>query len=150
MTDTIKIAGPVGNPLALDNEKTRQRGERPLGLNAVGRPYGENYDPNYKMRHKPSYGHLRQPYGPSMRFVGDPPKTDERRRRRRQPQLAPLLDQSNDALAQCGDRIKALRDIENKLRALRQAMRRDIEKAERETRRAISLHQGDHHGHAKV
>lgn len=25
----------------------------PLGLNAVGKPYGENYDPNYKMKYRP-------------------------------------------------------------------------------------------------
>jgi len=58
----------------------------PLGLNAVGKPFSE-----------PSYAHLRQPYGFSMRFVGDPPpKADNGRRyRRRQPPPAPLLDESS-------------------------------------------------------
>jgi hypothetical protein len=48
----------------------------PLGLNAVGKPYGANYDPAYRLRHKPSYGHLRAPYPSTMQFVGDPPRTD--------------------------------------------------------------------------
>jgi hypothetical protein len=43
------------------------------GLNAVGKPFGANYDPNYRMQHKPSYGHLRVPYPTTMRFVDDPP-----------------------------------------------------------------------------
>jgi hypothetical protein len=55
---------------------SRQRVEKPLGLNAVGKPYGANYDPHYKMNHKPSYGHLRWPYPTTMRFVGDHPNYD--------------------------------------------------------------------------
>src|SRR5262245_40519497 len=44
--------------------------------NAVGKPYGANYDPNHRMNHKPSYGHLCAPYPTTMRFVGDPPNHD--------------------------------------------------------------------------
>jgi hypothetical protein len=43
---------------------------RSLGLNAIGKPYGANYDPNYRMNHKPSYGHLRWPYL-RVKFVGE-------------------------------------------------------------------------------
>src|SRR5215467_15961595 len=105
------------------------------GLNAVGKPYGANYDPKYKLRYKPNYGHLRAPYGPDMRFVGDPPKTAEDRRFR-YPQLRPLplLDsESSDALAQRRerDRLKTLRDIKSKLHALSEAIVRHIEKVER-------------------
>jgi hypothetical protein len=73
---------------------SRQRIEKPLGLNAVGKPYGENFDPYYKMKYKPSYAHLRHPYGFSMRFVGDPPSKADNgmRRRRRQSPPVPLLD----------------------------------------------------------
>ncbi|HMF27529.1 MAG TPA: hypothetical protein VKE42_02090, partial [Candidatus Cybelea sp.] len=39
-------------------------------LNAVGKPYGANYDSNYKMRHKPtSIKRLYAPYGQGMQFV---------------------------------------------------------------------------------
>jgi len=48
----------------------------PLGLNAVGKPFSANYDPNYRLKHKPSYGHLRWPYPATMRFVDDPPNYD--------------------------------------------------------------------------
>jgi hypothetical protein len=47
-----------------------------LGLNAVGKPFSPQYDPNYRMNYKPSYGHLRWPYPTTMRFVDDPPRTD--------------------------------------------------------------------------
>jgi hypothetical protein len=47
-----------------------------MKLNAVGKPYGANYDPNYRLKYKPSYGHLRYPYPFTMRFVGDPPNYD--------------------------------------------------------------------------
>lgn len=43
----------------------------PLGLNAVGKPFSPQYDPNYRLRHKPSYGHLRLPYPTSMQWVED-------------------------------------------------------------------------------
>ena len=55
----------------MTNKQTRS-----LGLNAVGKPYGANYDQNYRMRHKPSYAHLRWPYPFTMQFVGDPPNYD--------------------------------------------------------------------------
>ena len=32
--------------------KPRLRVAAPLGLNAVGKPYGANFDPNYKMRYR--------------------------------------------------------------------------------------------------
>jgi hypothetical protein len=62
------------------------------GLNAVGKPYGANYDPNYKMKHKPSYGHLRGSYGPNMKFVGEPSKGVTPRTRIPRPKPTPLLD----------------------------------------------------------
>jgi hypothetical protein len=48
----------------------------PYKLNAIGKPYSANYSPNYRMNHRPSYGHLRAPYPTTMRFVGDPPNYD--------------------------------------------------------------------------
>jgi hypothetical protein len=51
--------------------KPRPKHKKLLGLNAVGKPYSPQYDPNYKLRYRPSYGHLRWPYPSSMRFVGD-------------------------------------------------------------------------------
>jgi len=43
------------------------------------------------VRHKVSYAHLRAPYGPEMRFVGDEPAVNGKSHRRRQPRPAPLL-----------------------------------------------------------
>jgi hypothetical protein len=54
----------------------RHRVEKPLGLNAVGKPYSASYDPKYRLKYKPSYGHLRWPYPTTMRFVGDHPNYD--------------------------------------------------------------------------
>jgi hypothetical protein len=51
----------------------RKASEELLGLNAIGKPYSTSYDPNYRLKHKPSSAHLRWPYPTSMRFVGDPP-----------------------------------------------------------------------------
>ena len=31
---------------------------RANGLNALGKPYSASFDPNYRMKHKPSYAHL--------------------------------------------------------------------------------------------
>ena len=63
---------------------TQKRASRPRAkktdgapkLNAVGKPYSPQYDPNYKLRHKPSRAHLRWPYPSTMRFVGDKPPKD--------------------------------------------------------------------------
>jgi hypothetical protein len=113
----------------------RQRNEKPLGLNAVGKPYGANYDPNYKLSGvygKPA--RLSAPYSREMRFVGDPPRTVKHRRQRKLPPPAPLLDgqlESNDAL-NVAVVAKLLRDIENKLRTLRKAMLDSVEKAGRD------------------
>jgi hypothetical protein len=76
--------------------KTHQHNGKPLGLNAVGKPYGANYDPNYRMNHKPSYGHLRSPYRPGMKFVGEPPIADNPRLHVRRPRPAPLFDNRVD------------------------------------------------------
>src|SRR5215471_11459004 len=87
----IKAAGyRVTKPHAARKKSNGQT--QPPALNAVGKPFGANYDPNYRMNYKPGYGHLRAPYGPSMRFVGDPPKTDEGRKHGRRSPSAPLLD----------------------------------------------------------
>jgi hypothetical protein len=80
------------NVLVRRNSKPRPCIEAPLGLNAIGKPYGANYDPSYKLRHKPSYGHLRAPYPTTMRFVGDPPRADAPRTLRlKRLQPVPLL-----------------------------------------------------------
>src|SRR5262245_33205452 len=71
--------------------KTNNKATTPLGLNAVGKPYSENYDPHYRMNYRPSYGHLRSPYPATMKFIGDPPKTGEGRVRIRLSRPAPLL-----------------------------------------------------------
>jgi hypothetical protein len=52
------------------------RGMSDLKMNAVGKPYSANYDPRYRLKYKPSYGHLRAPYPTTMRFVDDPPNYD--------------------------------------------------------------------------
>jgi hypothetical protein len=51
--------------------RVSKRRQRPtaVGLNAIGKPYGDNYDPNYRMKYRPSMAHLFRPYGPGMRFV---------------------------------------------------------------------------------
>jgi hypothetical protein len=105
----------------------------PLGLNAVGKPYGASYDPDYKMKYKPSYAHLRHPYGFSMRFVGDPPpKADNGRRpRRRQPPPAPLLDETS-ALQ------KQLLDAQDRLY---QTQRQIVRKIDSAIKKADDLHQ---------
>jgi hypothetical protein len=56
-----------------------------VSLNAVGKPCGANYDPNYKMKPAPTkISRLRKPYN----FVDE----QNPRRRRRRPKPAPLLD----------------------------------------------------------
>jgi hypothetical protein len=63
-------------------------------LNAVGRPYGANYDPDHKMNYKgPGPARLRAPYNYKyMRFVGDPPAAEPKRyERKRKSPPAPLL-----------------------------------------------------------
>lgn len=37
------------------------------GLNAVGKPFSPQYDPRYRMKHKPTTAHLFKPYGDSFR-----------------------------------------------------------------------------------
>jgi hypothetical protein len=105
----------------------------PLGLNAVGKPYSTSYDPAYKMKYKPSYGHLRHPYGFSMRFVGDPPPKagNGTRRRRRQPPPAPLLDETS-ALR------KQLLDAQDHLHQVQRRIAREIDRA---IKKAGDLHQ---------
>ena len=105
----------------------------PLGLNAVGKPYSTSYDPAYKMKYKPSYGHLRHPYGFSMRFVGDPPPKagNGTRRRRRQPPPAPLLDETS-ALR------KQLIDAQDRLY---QTQRQIVRRIDRAIKKASDLHQ---------
>jgi hypothetical protein len=62
-------------------------------LNAIGKPFGANYDPAYRLRHKPSYGHLRAPYPATMKFVGEESKAvNPRKRNTRRPKPVPLLD----------------------------------------------------------
>lgn len=56
---------------------TRPRGavdRATLGLNAIGKPYGANFDPNYRIRTPlTSIRRLSAPYSGNMRFVPDPP-----------------------------------------------------------------------------
>jgi hypothetical protein len=49
----VKAAGyPVTKPKAQAERRT---------LNAIGRPYGANYDPNYRMRYRTSLAFLLKP-----------------------------------------------------------------------------------------
>lgn len=50
------------------------KAERPA-LNAIGKPYSPQFDPNYRMKHKPTTAHLFKPYGRWMKFVTDRPVT---------------------------------------------------------------------------
>jgi hypothetical protein len=65
-------------------------------LNAVGKPFGANYNSNYKIRKGAltSIKRLYAPYGPGM-FERDQSAIDggRRRKRRRKPRPAPLLEQ---------------------------------------------------------
>jgi hypothetical protein len=46
-------------------------------LNAVGKPYSPSYDPNYRLKYKPSNSRrLYWPYPTAMRFVDDPSTYD--------------------------------------------------------------------------
>jgi len=109
------------------------------GLNAIGKPYGENYDPHYKLRYGGSKpGRLYAPYGSDMRFVGDPPKSEQDRRRERRQRHrqklppAPLfgLPEPDGALDMMAAS-KLLRAIEKQVNALRRAMLEAVEKSER-------------------
>jgi hypothetical protein len=104
LSDSVDHASPAGG--AHDSVKATEhhagkprlskpkvKAAAPLGLNAVGKPFSPQYDPNYRLRYKPSYGHLRLPYPTTMRFVGDPPRKAERiRGHRRKSAPAPLFD----------------------------------------------------------
>jgi hypothetical protein len=65
---------------------------RPLGLNAVGKPYGPGFDPAYRMKHIVSTAHLRSVYA-RIKFVGEPERSDIWRlhpeRKLPEPQLKP-------------------------------------------------------------
>jgi hypothetical protein len=99
-------------------------------LNAIGRPFSPSYDPGYKMKYKPSYAHLHWPYGPEMRFVGDPPEARERRRRFPRPKPAPLLEPISGDAEKLAAARKLLRDVDNMLHSLILAISRTVEKAE--------------------
>jgi hypothetical protein len=124
---------------ALDEALAAACGERemkptaPLGLNVIGKPFSPNYDPTYRMKYKPSYAHLRHPYGFSMRFVGDPPPKAENRHRprRRQPPPAPLLDETSMLR-------KQLLDAQDRLHQVQRRITREIDRA---IKKADGLHQ---------
>jgi DNA-binding transcriptional regulator YdaS (Cro superfamily) len=105
----LETAGYRVKPRAARKKSNGQT--QPPALNAIGKPFGTNYDPNYRMNYRPSYGHLRAPYGPSMRFVGDPPKTDEGRKYGRRSPSAPLLDGQSGGSARNIRNWKDLPDI---------------------------------------
>jgi hypothetical protein len=96
---------------------SQRENKRPL-LNAVGKPYGENYDPHYKLRHKPRTGHLRHPYPSTMKFVGD---GSVKINGRGPPAPVPLLDgqEACDAFARRNNQLKSLREVEKTLQELR-------------------------------
>jgi len=53
--------------------KPRPKVSAPSGPNAIGKPYGANYDPNHKLRTQPTkIGRLYTPYPASMRWVEAP------------------------------------------------------------------------------
>lgn len=71
--------------------------DRPV-LNAIGKPYGANFDPNYKLKGvHTSLTRLYAPYGSRMKFVGDSPDTEEPRGRRRKAKTAPEKTVTDDA-----------------------------------------------------
>ena len=105
------------------------------GLNAVGKPYGENFDPHYKNRaSKTSLGRLYAPYGQDMRFVGDPPRSEQERRRKRRfshrQKLSPAplfgLPEPDDTLDMMAA-AKFLSGIEKMINTLRRAMLKAVE-----------------------
>jgi hypothetical protein len=69
--------------------RPRQHNGKPLGLNAIGKPYSESFDPNYRLRFRGTkINRLRKPYGPGMWSPDD----QHKRKRRRKPRPTPLLD----------------------------------------------------------
>ena len=53
------------------NDKASKSAPDKPRLNAVGKPYSTQYDPNYRIKHRTSAAHLFKPYGRHMRWVGD-------------------------------------------------------------------------------
>jgi hypothetical protein len=49
--------------------RPRAQAPKPLGLNAIGKPYGANYDPNYRMRYRTSLAFLLKPMPRSTPWV---------------------------------------------------------------------------------
>jgi hypothetical protein len=112
---------------------------KPLGLNAVGKPYGANYDPHYRLSFGGTkIGRLYAPYGWDMKFVNDDPSKFEDWRRQgcrgRQQKLSPvpLLDGQfePDSVFDMAAAAKLLRGIEKLMHTLRQAMLKAAEKPE--------------------
>ena len=62
----VKAAGyRVSKPRAV---RTGPSGlARPLGLNAIGKPFSPSYDPSYRIKHKATTAHLFKPYGNIVR-----------------------------------------------------------------------------------
>jgi len=48
LTEALAVVKAAGYRVS----KPRAKKAKPLGLNAVGKPYGANYDPNYRMRYR--------------------------------------------------------------------------------------------------
>jgi len=77
--DGVRFTGPAGHDGPVKRTKTLEdysvmsEDATKTGLNAIGKPYSTSYDPNYRLKHKVSYRHLRWPYPTTMRFVGDHP-----------------------------------------------------------------------------
>src|SRR5215471_15824659 len=90
-------------------EEELRRAMTEVKLNVLGKPFGSGYAPNYKMKFKGTgVARLRAPYGREMRFVGDPPKTDDEWHRRHQrARSAPLLDALSPPAAQLDEIIRA-------------------------------------------
>jgi hypothetical protein len=68
--DAVTLLKANGYRVTKPRPKTKRK-DRILDLNAVGKPYSPQYDPNYKMKYRTSTAHLRCPYSKEMRFVGD-------------------------------------------------------------------------------
>src|SRR4051812_6625914 len=70
LEQALAIVKAAGFHISKPRTKSRTA-ERPA-LNAIGKPFSSQYDPNRNLKHKTSSGHLFAPYPPDMRFAGDP------------------------------------------------------------------------------
>ena len=69
MTITLEAAIALVQAAGYRVSKPRAPKVTAPALNAVGKPFGPQYDPNYRVKHKTTTAHLFKPYGPGIRLT---------------------------------------------------------------------------------